>query len=112
MAAHETISTSIGIGHPTGEEALHLVASIKGYPGWEVAADVVLTVGGTAALGMLRIRPRGYPEDEDVPTAQDVPAGGIPARLVRAINAGELLDLAQADARTWPRLEGPAPTPS
>ena len=99
MPAHEIIKSTTGINRETGETYGSLVASIRGYPDWEVAVIVVLTADGTVALGDLHIRPRGFPEDDDHPSAADVPSGGIPARLVRAINAGELLDLHQRSAR-------------
>jgi hypothetical protein len=84
---------------PAGELALDLKASINGYPEWQVWAYVILTPGGTASLGELRLLPRGFSDDgEEHPLAAEVPLGGIPARLVRAINAGELLSLAQRAA--------------
>lgn len=108
------------------DDLLCLTASIDGYPGWMVRVGVVVS-GTMAALAELQIIPRqvatldgahpftgsawgpgakgrGY-HPRPVPMrdwsrrAEDVPPGGLSARLLRSVNPGELVELAQKQAR-------------
>lgn len=61
-----------------------LKATVVGYPDWFVQVEVVATDAGPA-IRDLQVRPVD---------ASATPAGGLPARLIRKVNPGELLDLA------------------
>jgi len=63
-------------------------ASVVGYPDWLVEAEVVPTSTGPA-IRQLQVRPVAV---------AGLPTGGVPARLVRKINPGELLDLTRTRA--------------
>lgn len=84
-----------------------LWATIDGYPNWLVRAEIAV-VDGAPCIADLRVHARNPSKKagfqaampdwtpDDIPPA---PPGGIPTRLLRAINAGGLLDLAQAQIR-------------
>ena len=98
----------------------HLFVAVEGYPGWAVEAVVMRTDSGpvltdlsvwpwqvtvagpepgTSQMGG-RVFAQGEPHPESgwSELAEDVPPGGIPARLIRSINAGQLVALAQKQA--------------
>jgi hypothetical protein len=115
MANHELVD----LGFPDKAGTYTAWATVENYPGWLVELEVRLT-GTNPVVSQLRVyphqehprppRPRlpERPTLADVKKAADqsrwstdsadVPAGGIPARLIRSINVGELLTLAQFEA--------------
>lgn len=101
MTSHEVLAFDVPPRRPAT-----LWASIKGYPEWLVRAAVAATENGPTIIELC-VRPRASTKFDDGTSdepaspqdmrvdANSVPAGGVLARLVRAINAGELLDLAR-----------------
>jgi len=65
-------------------------AEINGYPQWVVRAEIVTTDSGPS-IRRLEIGP--HPTADQTWDEVETPLGGIPARLVRSVNVGELLDL-------------------
>jgi hypothetical protein len=120
IAKHEKLDFS-----PDGR---WLVATIEGYPDWVVRVSLLETDSGPA-IAELQVRPwqqhyaqkskKGWQRYwvrrdgtttpiKSAPLAEagdwsgepsDLPPGGIPARLIRSINAGELLSLVRRCAR-------------
>lgn len=99
----------------------HLCVAVDGYPGWAVEVVVMQTTSGlvvsdlhlvpyqrimlgdmkdTSKLGS-RVFAKGeaihwWPHWSEL--ASDVPLGGIPSRLLREVNLGQLLAMAQKEA--------------
>ena len=79
------------IQRPLGNGVSEIQATIDGYPDWEVRAVVTPTTSGSV-ISSLAVVPV-YPAVE-----ANLPPDGLPARAVRKINPGELVDLARARA--------------
>jgi hypothetical protein len=82
MGNHQLI-----LQRPLRNGAAEIQATIAGYPDWKVRAVVEPTESGPV-ISSLTVQP-AYPALES-----DLPAGGLPARAIRRINPGELVDLA------------------
>lgn len=109
------------------EDRWHLATSIEGYERWTVVLEAIVGTTGAPVLAELAIYPRQHQVDDGTGALgwkpvgpgeepgrnqwgiggaerawsgkpEDVPPGGIPARLLRRVNAGELLDLGQRRA--------------
>lgn len=105
VPSHEVIEFTPGGGHLSytggdgGPDApAVLIASIAGYPDWVVEA----TFRGSAEVAELRVYPKGATftararaRGALLAPSSGTPAGGVPTRLLRQINVGELVDLAR-----------------
>jgi hypothetical protein len=99
----------------------HLHVAVDGYPGWAVEVVVMQTTSGLVVSdlhvvpyqrtvlgdqkGTSKLGSRVFAKGEAVhwspdwsELATDVPVGGIPSRLLREVNLGQLLTLAQQEA--------------
>ena len=112
----------VDLSYPDETGTYTVWATIKNWPGWSVELEVRTPASGGAVASQLRVYPSrgdGSPPPRltlpEMPTVADVrraadqsrwstdsadlPPGGIPARAIKAINVGELLDLAQREAK-------------
>jgi hypothetical protein len=94
VTSHRLIKCDVSGG--AGRRA-ELTASIDGYADWVVEARVTFDDYGPE-VAELRIRPLP-PKSRELPGSGAVPAGGLPSRLLRRINVGQLVDLVHAYAR-------------
>jgi hypothetical protein len=93
-----------------GGDRMHVWATVPDYPAWVVELEVYLTAAIVVG-GELRVFPRttvdpGFRSESPLWTkeprwtedSEDVPMGGVPSRLLRQINIGEMLQFARESA--------------
>jgi hypothetical protein len=81
------------------QESFLLYARIPDYPAWVVEVVVRLTESGPIASNIQVSPAASFAQEPDAPEELRLPAGGIPTRLLRQINVGQLLALAQEIGR-------------